>query len=319
MTHPVEYWLQVLPTLPEAQRRWLAGAKALEFGWGGLGRVQRLTGFSVNTVAKGIREVQEGLPTSVPGRMRSAGAGRPSVERADPTLLAALRQLVDENTAGSPMKALLWTHKSTRNLAAELGRHGHAVSPNTVGRLLETLGYSLQVNAKNKEGRSPPERDLQFRHINERVATFQREGNPVLSVDCKKKEKVGAFKNAGTTYRPKGKPVEVNVYDFPDLAVGKAIPYGVYDVTRNRGFVNVGVTYETAEFAVESLRRWWKGIGRAMYPRATGWLVCADGGGGNGRRNRGWKLHLQELAEELGISMTLCHYPPGTSKWNKIE
>jgi hypothetical protein len=312
-------WLDLLPALPEAQRRWLAGVKAIEWGRGGLHRVQQLTHYSVNTVRKGIADVQRGLPETPPGRLRQEGAGRKPVETEDPRILSALRGLVQESTAGNPMSSLQWTHKSTRTLAEELTKKGHPVSANTVGRLLEKLGYSLQVNAKSKEGRHSPERDLQFHHINEQVAVFQREGDPVLSVDCKKKEKVGEFKNAGKTYRPKGKPIEVNVYDFPDLAMGKAVPYGVYDVAQNRGFVNVGITYETSEFAVASLRRWWKLIGREMYPRATGWLVCADGGGSNGSRNRGWKVHLQELAEELSLPVTLCHYPPGTSKWNKIE
>jgi hypothetical protein len=198
-------------------------------------------------------------------------------------------------------------------------RQGHAVSPNTVARLLEVLGYSLQVNAKNKEGRSPPERDSQFRYINAQVEKFQAEGNPVLSVDTKKKERVGNFKNAGKTYRPKGEPYEVNMYDFPTLGKGVAIPYGTYDIGRNRGFVNVGMTHDTAEFAVESLTWWWRKYGRRHYPEASGWLVCADGGGSNGSRNRAWKVHLHELAKELGIPVTVCHYPPGTSKWNKIE
>ena len=319
MTEQDDYWIRVLPTLPEAQRRWLAGAKALELGRGGLTHVQRTTGLSVNTVAKGMREVQEGLPAMVPERLRRSGAGRRPVEEADPELLKALRRLVKESTAGSPMRALLWTHKSTRTLAAEMARRGHAVSPNTVGRLLEELGYSLQVNAKSKEGRSSPERDAQFRYINAQVEKFQAEGNPVLSVDTKKKERVGEFKNAGRTYRPKGEPTEVNVYDFPDLGEGVAVPYGAYDVSRNRGFVNVGMSHDTAEFAVESLRWWWRRYGRRHYPDATAWLVCADGGGSNGSRNRAWKYHLHTLTKELGIPVTVCHYPPGTSKWNKIE
>jgi hypothetical protein len=198
-------------------------------------------------------------------------------------------------------------------------RQGHPVSPNTAGRLLQKLGYSLQVNAKNKEGRSPPERDAQFRYINSQVEKFQAEGNPVLSVDTKKKERVGEFRNTGRTYRPKGKPIDVNVYDFPSLGEGVAVPYGAYDVSRNSGFVNVGMNNDTAEFAVESLRWWWRRYGRRHYPHATGWLVCADGGGSNGTRNRAWKYHLHALTKELGIPVTVCHYPPGTSKWNKIE
>lgn len=314
-----EFWVRILPTIPETQRRWLAGARALELGRGGLSRVQRMTGFSVNTVAKGMREVREGLPTVVPERLRRAGGGRAPVEETDADLLETLRHLVEGSTAGSPTRALLWTHKSTRTLAEELKRQGHPVSHNTVGRLLEKLGYSLQVNAKNKEGRSPPERDAQFTYINSQVEKFQAEGNPVISVDTKKKERVGEFRNAGRAYRPEGKPAEVNVYDFPSMGEGVAVPYGAYDVSRNRGFVNVGMNNDTAEFAVESLRWWWRRYGRRHYPRADGWLVCADSGGSNGARNRAWKYHLHELTREVGIPVTVCHYPPGTSKWNKIE
>jgi hypothetical protein len=314
-----EYWLRVLPTLPEVQRRWLAGVKALELGRGGLAYVQRATGFSVNTVSKGMREVREGLPEEVPVRIRRPGAGRRLVEEADPGILKNLKRLVEPSTAGSPMGALRWTHKSTRTLAEELTRQGHGVAANTVGRLLEGLGYSLQVNVKSKEGRSPPERDAQFRYINEQVEKFQRAGNPVLSVDTKKKEKVGEFKNAGQAYRPKGRPIRTQVYDFPDLGRGVAVPYGAYDVSRNRGFVNVGMNHDTAEFAVESLRWWWRRYGRRQYATASGWLVCGDGGGSNGARSRGWKWRLHQLTQELGIPVTVCHYPPGASKWNKIE
>jgi len=241
------------------------------------------------------------------------------LEESQPNLVPALLRILEENTAGDPMSALRWTHKSTRTLAEELTREGHPVSHASVAQLLRELGYSLQANAKEKEGRSPPERDEQFRYINRQVATFQAAGNPVLSVDTKKKEKVGQFKNSGTTYQPGGEPVEVNVYDFPSLSKGTAVPYGVYDVDRNQGFVNVGTNHETAEFAVESLRWWWRRYGRRWYPKGTEWLVCADGGGGNGVKRRGWKYHLSELTEELGIPVTVCHYPPGTSKWNKIE
>ena len=314
-----DVWARVFPTLDEAHRRWVAGAEALERGYGGISRVRELSGLSFDTIRRGIREVCSRSFPPVTGRLRRPGGGRKSVETTDTGVLRSLETLLEGATAGDPMSALRWTHKSSRRLAEELTRMGHPVSYDTVIRLLRELGYSLQVNAKSKEGRSPPERDAQFRHINAQVAHFQREGNPVLSVDCKKKEKVGSFKNPGSTYRPKGKPVEVNVYDFPDLAVGKAIPYGVYDVARNHGFVNVGVTSETSEFAVASLHRWWRLVGRDQYPDATGWLVCADGGGGNGSHKRGWKFHLQELSEELGLPVTACHYPPGTSKWNKIE
>jgi hypothetical protein len=319
MSFTKEYWLRVLPTLPETQRRWLAGAKALEHGRGGIAHVQRATGFSVNTVAKGMREVRKGLPREIPDRLRKPGAGRRLVEVDSPAIFEILKSIVEPSTAGSPMDALRWTHKSTRTLAEELTSQGHPVAANTVGRLLDVLGYSLQVNAKSKEGRSPVERDAQFRYINEQVLKFQAEGNPVLSVDAKKKERVGEFKNAGRAYRPKGKPIPVNVYDFIGLGEGIAVPYGAYDIYRNHGFVNVGMNHDTAEFAVESLRWWWRRYGRRHYAKANGWLVCADGGGSNASRSRMWKWHLHKLSGELNIPMTVCHYPPGTSKWNKIE
>jgi len=312
-------WLRVFPDLNEAQRRWLAGAIALQEGWGGIRRVQDVTGLSAPTIIKGMREVRSRRILTSQERVRPAGAGRKAVETIRPTLLKTLNRLVDESAAGDPMSSLRWVHKSTRTLAEEMTRQRHPLSHVTVGRLLSVLGYSLQVNAKSKEGRSPETRDAQFRYINAQVAKFHAEGNPVLSVDAKKKEKVGEFKNAGRTYRREGKPIEVNVYDYPDLGKGVAIPYGAFDVGRNHGFVNVGMTHETAEFAVESLRWWWRRIGRRHYPKATGWLLCADGGGSNGSRRRGWKYHLQELTDELGIPVTVCHYPPGTSKWNKIE
>ena len=319
VTKDTPKWLRVYPDLNEAQRRWLAGAMALQEGWGGIERIRGMTGLSAPTIIKGMREVRSRKPLTSQGRVRPVGAGRKPVEEIDPSLLETLEALVDESTAGDPMSPLRWVHKSTRTLADEMTRQGHQLSHVTVGRLLSVLGYSLQVNAKSKEGRSPETRDAQFRHINAQVARFEAQGNPVLSIDAKKKEKVGEFKNPGKTYRKKGQPTPVNVYDFPDLAKGVAIPFGAYDPVRNHGFVNVGMTHETSEFAVESLRWWWRRIGRRYYPRATGWLVCADGGGSNGSRRRGWKYHLQALTDELGIPVTVCHYPPGASKWNKIE
>jgi transposase len=312
-------WLRVFSDLNEAQRRWLAGAMALQEGWGGIRKVQNATGLSAPTIIKGMREVRSRRDLTSQERLRPPGAGRKPVETTSPPLLKNLNRLVEESAAGDPMSSLRWVHKSTRTLAQEMTRQGHSISHVTVGRLLSSLGYSLQVNAKSKEGRSPETRDAQFRYINQEVEKFQEAGNPVLSIDAKKKEKVGSFKNAGRTYRPKGQPVKVNVYDYPALGRGVAIPYGAYDVGRNHGFVNVGMTYETAEFAVESLRWWWRRIGRPHYPKATGWLLCADGGGSNGSRRRGWKYHLQTLTNEIGIPVTVCHYPPGTSKWNKIE
>jgi hypothetical protein len=253
------------------------------------------------------------------GRVRRAGGGRKCLEVADPELTARLEQLMDENTAGDPMSLLKWTHKSTARIAAELSRQGHPLSDETVRRRLKELGYSLQANRKGEEGPSPATRDAQFQYLNAQVRQFLACGAPVLSIDTKKKEQVGAFKNPGRTWRQKGQPRRVNAYDFRKLSEGPAIPYGAYDLRRNRGFVNVGMTHDTAEFAVESLRRWWKLLGRRSYAKAPGLLLCADGGGSNGSRTRAWKYYLQQWADELGLPVTVCHYPPGTSKWNKIE
>jgi hypothetical protein len=312
-------WKRVLPALNEAQRRWYAAEKAHELGWGGVTWVSDVTGFSRVTITKGIAELRARGELGESDRIRAPGGGRKRLEEHDPGLLKALKKIMDGSTAGDPMSLLRWTHKSTGTIAEELTRQGHSVSDDTIGRRLAELGYSLQSNFKNNEGESPAERDKQFRYINVQVQKFLRAGQPVLSVDAKKKEKVGNFKNPGKTWLPKGEPREVNVYDFPRLAVGKATPYGAYDIHRNEGLVNVGVSHDTAEFAVESLRQWWRLMGRKHYPKAHALLVCADSGGSNGSRNRGWKLHLQELADELGIRFTVCHYPPGTSKWNKIE
>jgi hypothetical protein len=233
--------------------------------------------------------------------------------------MLALERIMEENTAGDPMSHLRWTNKSTTAIAGELTRQGHPVSHETVRQRLRELDYSLQSTRKNKEGLSPPEREAQFRYINRQVKMFLGRGEPVISVDAKKKERVGNFRNAGKTWRRRGRPTEVNVYDFPHLGKGTAVPYGAYDVERNAGFVNVGVSGDTAEFAVESLRRWWKLDGRYHYPKARSLLICADSGGSNASRSRGWKYHLQQFADEYGLSVTVCHYPPGTSKWNKIE
>lgn len=312
-------WVRLLPDLNEAQRRWLMGAHAMDAGRGGLAMVQRRTGAAATTILRGMREIRSGRPLHSVEGVRHEGGGRISAEDRDTGILRSLKELLEGATAGEPTGPLLWTHKSTRTLATELGRRGYHVSHTTVARLLADMDYSLQANRRTKEGFSPPERDTQFRYINGQVKAFQSRGDPVLSVDCKKKENVGEFKNSGRTWRPKGQPVEVNVYDFPSLGKGRAIPYGVYDIARNHGFVNVGITHETAEFAVESLRRWWRLYGRRLYADADGWLVCADGGGSNGYRNRGWKVYLQALLEETGMPVTVCHYPTGTSKWNRIE
>jgi len=309
--------LKVLGALSESQARWYVARETLARGRGGLKAMNELTGMSRPTILKGIRELQQHkeLPNE---RIRQPGGGRKRLEESDPGLEAALEQIMEENTAGDPMSLLRWTNKSTVRIAEELTRLGHSVSDETVRRRLAEMGYSLQANVKNLE-ESGAGRDQQFRYINKQVKRFLSCKEPVLSIDAKKKERVGNFKNAGRTWRPKGQPIEVNVYDFPHLGVGPAIPYGAYDQQRNEGFVNVGISHDTAEFAVESVRRWWRWIGRRRYPQAQRLLLCADGGGSNGSRNRAWKYHLQQLANQSRLAVTVCHYPPGTSKWNKIE
>jgi hypothetical protein len=311
--------LRVLKTLNEAQARWYVAREALARGRGGLKGMSELTGMSRPTILKGIRELQAKTRLLTGDRVRAAGGGRKRVEDADPGFGRALDRIMAENTAGDPMSLLRWTNKSTGRIAEELTQLGHSASDETVRRKLLEMEYSLQANRKTLEGSSPVERDEQFRYINRLVKQCLRRGDPVLSVDTKKKERVGNFKNPGRTWRPRGQPSAVNIYDFPHLGEGPAIPYGAYDVGRNHGFVNVGISHDTAEFAVESLRRWWRLIGRRQYATATGILLCADGGGSNGFRNRAWKYHLQQLADALGREVTVCHYPPGTSKWNKVE
>lgn len=315
---PVKLWLKLLPTLNEAQVRWFAAQKALEWGHGGIERVHQLTGLSRPTIRKGIGEL---TATALPvgERVRHPGGGRKRVEVADATVVQDLETLLAETTAGDPMSALRWTSKSLRTLADDLTARGHRISAGTVERLLLDLDYSLQVNRKTKEGPSHPDRNRQFQYINDQVKQFAATGDPVISVDCKKKELVGEFKNAGATWRKQSDPREVNVYDFRRLAAGVAIPYGVYDVERNEGLVNVGVTHDTAEFAVASIRQWWQRVGQRHYPDATRLLVCADGGGSNSSRSHAWRVQLQAFADVTRLAVSVSHYPPGTSKWNKIE
>ena len=298
-----------------------AADKALDLGRGGISRLSALTGLSRTTITKGVEELRGNRTLKRWGenRVRQGGGGRKKIEQVDPAVPDLLRKILEETTAGDPMSVLRWTSKSTRNMAEELTRLGHPVTWVTVARCVDEMGYSLQANRKAKEGPQHANRDAQFRYINRQVRALLRAGDPVISVDAKKKEMVGPFKNAGRTWRPKGKPKEVNTKDFPSLAQGKALPYGVYDSGRNRAVVNVGVTHDTAEFAVESIRRWWKIDGRKTYPAARRLLICADAGGSNGNRLRAWKLNLQHLADQVQIPITVCHYPPGTSKWNKIE
>jgi hypothetical protein len=314
-------WLRVLGTLDEAQARVFVAQKALEEGRGAVSRLARLTGMSRPTILKGIGELETGrLPTRTEaGRVRRVGGGRKRVEETDPHVKRVLARLVEAHTAGDPMSYLLWTNKSTRTLADELARHGYDVSHVTVARCLRELGYSLQSNLKTIEGTAHPDRDAQFRYLNEQVRRFVRTHDPVVSVDTKKKELVGSFENRGRRWQPVGEPEPVNVHDFPHLGRGKAIPYGIYDEARDEAVVNVGITHETAEFAVESIRRWWHLLGRKAYPDARRLLICADAGGSYGTRLRAWKAHLQTLADRLAIAITVCHYPPGTSKWNKVE
>ena len=314
-------WLRVLGTLNEYQARLFVAGKALELGRGGVSVLSRLTGMSRVTITQGEKELsgRKRLRHAASGRAREAGGGRKKVEEVDLGLLANLRSIVEETTAGDPMSPLKWTSKSTRTIAEELTRCGHPVSSVTVGRCLEEMGYTLQANVKTREGTNHPDRDAQFRYLNRQVKAFRRSDDPVISVDTKKKELVGAFKNAGRRWLPKGEAEEVSVHDFPHLGKGKAIPYGTYDIARDRAVVNVGVDHDTAEFAVESIRRWWNLDGKQHYLRGKRLLICADSGGSNGNRQRAWKLHLQSLSDEIGMAISVCHYPPGTSKWNKIE
>ena len=313
--------MKVLGTLNEYQARLFVAEKALERGRGGVTHLSQLTGMSRVTITQGVKDLSSvaRLRSASSGRVRNPGGGRKKVEEGDPRLLRRLKAIVEETTAGDPMSPLKWTSKSTRTIAEELTRLGHSVSSVTVGRCLEDMGYTLQANVKTREGVRHPDRDAQFRYLNRQVKMFRRDGDPVISVDTKKKELVGAFKNAGRRWLPKGKPDAVSVHDFPHLGEGKAIPYGAYDIARDRAVVNVGVTHDTAEFAVESIRRWWRLDGKRHYRGAGRLLICADSGGSNGNRQRAWKLHLQSFSDETGMAVTVCHYPPGTSKWNKIE
>jgi transposase len=307
----------ILPHLNERQRRLVLAAEARALGRGGVTRVARAAGVTRPTIHAALHELEQPVPAAP--RARRVGGGRKRQRDRDPTLLSDLEALIDPQTRGDPMSPLRWTCKSTRQLAVALQEQGHTVSPRLVARLLHELEYSLQAPRKTREGGTHPDRDAQFRYLNAQVSTALAEGSPVVSVDAKKKELVGPFKNGGQEWQPHGQPEEVNVHDFVDKQVGKAIPYGIYDVGRNAGWVNVGQDHDTAHFAVESLRRWWHLVGQATYPQADRLLICADGGGSNGTRVRLWKVALQALADETGLQVTVCHLPPGTSKWNKIE
>lgn len=307
-------------TLDERQRRLWAAAEATTWGYGGVSLVSRSTGISRRAIHVGLHELQADATTVLTTtRVRRSGAGRKSLTQMQPTLLAALDALVEPTSRGDPESPLRWTCKGVRRLAAELQRQGFTIGRQRVAELLAELGYSLQANRKTREGNQHPDRNAQFEYIAGQVRRFQNRGQPVISVDTKKKELVGNFKNVGREWCPHGKPPEVNVHDFMDKKLGKAIPYGVYDLTANAGWVSVGTDHDTADFAVETIRRWWRKMGRRLYPRATELLITADGGGSNSSRNRRWKVALQDLADELNLFITVCHFPPGTSKWNKIE
>jgi Rhodopirellula transposase DDE domain len=308
--------------MDERTRRQWAAAEASALGWGGVSGVSQATGLSRNTIALGVTELdrrraQPDAPVSP--RLRKPGAGRKPVSETCPGVEQALDRLVDPVTRGHPESPLRWTCKSTRKLAEELSDRGFPVCDRTVASLLREADYSLQANRKTREGKSHPDRDAQFQHIHDQVLRLQRRGQPVVSVDTKKKELVGNYKNAGQEWQPQGEPEKVKVHDFPDKKLGKAIPYGVYDLTANEGWVSVGIDHDTAEFAAASIRRWWQEMGTRRFPRAQELMITADGGGSNSHRNRLWKVSLQALADDLGLTLRVCHFPPGTSKWNKIE
>lgn len=308
----------IRPHLSERQRRLWLGVEARELGRSGVRIVAQAAGVSADTVRRGRDELDDPQPLDV-DRSRAPGGGRKRAEAHDPGLVEALDKLVDPESRGDPMTPLRWTSKSLRRLAEELGAQGHLVSASLVGRLLHQAGYSLQANAKTLEGNQHPDRDTQFGHIHDTCAEFLAAGDPVVSVDCKKKELVGQYKNNGKAWRPAGEPEQVDVHDFMDKELGKAIPYGVYDIGANTGWVNVGTDHETAAFAVNTLRCWWNSTGKKTYPGVTRLLITADSGGANGNRRRTWKTELAALAAETGLAISVCHLPPGTSKWNKIE
>ncbi len=303
---------RVARELNERTRRLVAASEAMAMGWGGISAVSRATGLSRKAISHGIKELEEGGGASE-GRIRRKGGGRKKTVSKQPSLREDLERLVEPVTRGDPESPLRWTSKSVRKLAKELRQQGHQVSHQLVSELLHELGYSLQVNRKTVD------RDAQFEHLNAQAQAFLAAGEPAISVDAKKKELVGEFKNGGREWRPEGEPEQVRVYDFPIPGVGRATPYGVYDLGQNAGWVNVGIDHETAAFAVESIRRWWNAVGKSQYPEAKRLLISADGGGSNGSRVRLWKWELQQLADETGLTITVCHLPPGTSKWNKIE
>jgi Rhodopirellula transposase DDE domain len=306
------------PVLDERGRRRFAAAEASTCGFGGVSLVARITGMARSTIARGIKELEQ-KPKAETGRVRKPGGGRKLRRVQDATLLADLERLVEPATRGDPMRILLWTSKSLRHLSAALEARGHRASPHVVADCLRELGYSLEANRKGRQGGQPMDRNAQFQYLNDQAKAFLAAGQPVISVDTKKKELVGNYKNNGQQWRPKARPEAVNVHDFIDPKLGRAVPYGVYDMTDNKGWVSVGTDHDTASFAVHAIGRWWAAMGQQRYPRASRLMITADGGGSNGYRVRLWKIELQALADRLRIPITVCHLPPGTSKWNKIE
>jgi len=308
----------VWPILDERTRRIMAANEAIGLGYGGISKVRLACGLSRKAIAKGIHEIQKRIQPPE-GKIRRLGAGRKSITEQDPSIARALDQLIEPETIGDPESPLRWLCKSTRCLSVELGLRGHPISHAKVAQLLHDQNYSLQSNRKSEEGEDHPDRDAQFGHINKQVKEALRAGLPVISVDTKKKELLGNYENKGQQWRAAKQPVKVRGHDFPDPTVPRAFPYGIYDVGHNAGFVNVGTDHDTAAFAVASIRGWWRSEGRRLYPRAERLLMTADGGGSNGSRLRLWKLELQELSDETQLCLCVCHFPPGTSKWNKVE
>jgi hypothetical protein len=316
--HLRKRWQEMAPVLDERSRRRWAATEAKALGRGGVSCVVRVTGLARRTVYRGLDDIRSRRKTDA-GRVRKRGGGRKPKSIQDPTLLTDLKALVEPTTRGDPTKPLLWTSRSLRKLSRELANKGHEVSHTVVGEILHRQGYGLQANRKTREGNQHMDRDAQFQYINARATSFLKDGQPVVSVDTKKKELVGNFKNAGREWRPKDSPEGVNVHDFIDPKLKRAVPYGIYDIHNNTGWVSVGTDHDTASFAVNAMRRWWQAMGKKRYAKPKGLLVTADGGGSNGYRVRLWKIELQKLADELKFPITVCHLPPGTSKWNKIE
>jgi hypothetical protein len=316
-----ERLLALMPHLNERQQRVAAALEARSFGYGGVSAVSKVSGLARGTIHRGLKELEDPDFKSALIEVRAGGAGRKKITARNPQVLKRLKGLVEANTRGDPMTPLLWTCRSTGQLARALGEEGCVISADTVGRLLAAeLGYSLQANLKTlEEGAAHPDRDRQFQHLNAQVRRSLEQGQPVISVDTKKKELIGPYYNKGRRWLPQGEPEEVKVHDFIDPQEAKAIPYGIYDIAKNLGWVNVGCDHDTASFAVASIRRWWNAMGSQVYPEAGQLLICADSGGSNGYRIRLWKYELQSLVDETGLWVTVCHLPPGTSKWNKIE